>query len=75
MAIYAITNYTPGGGGLWPALAVALAFACTNFPSIMVWATIGTQVKRLLTRPALLRIFNWSMATLLVLTLVPIWLG
>lgn len=75
MAIYAITNYTPGGGGLWPALIVAIVFACTNFPSIMVWATLGTQVKRLLTRPLLLRVFNWTMSGLLVLTLVPIWLG
>ena len=75
MAIYAITNYTPEGGGLWGALIVAIVFACTNFPSIMVWATIGTQVKRLLTRPRLLRAFNWSMAALLVLTLIPVWIG
>ena len=58
-------------GSLW----VAAVFACTNLPSITVWATLGTQVKRLLSRPHLLRIFNYSMAALLVLTLVPIWFG
>jgi len=75
MAIYAITNYTPDGGGIWPVIIVALVFACTNFPSIMVWATLGTQVKRLLHRPRLLRAFNWTMAGLLVLTLWPVWFG
>ena len=73
MAIYAITNYTPDGSVLAGSLIVAGVFACTNFPSIMVWTTIGTQVKRLLSRPALLRAFNWTMAGLLVLTLYPVW--
>ena len=74
MAIFSITNYAQGDGVLWPALTVAFVFACTNFPSIMVWTTLGTQVKRLLTRPSLLRTFNWTMAVLLVLTLVPVWI-
>jgi len=76
MGIYAITNYTPEGANITAgALTVATIFALTNFPSIMVWTTIGTQVKRLLTRPALLRAFNWTMAALLVATLIPVWLG
>ncbi len=75
MAIYAVTNYTPEGAGIWPAIFVAGVFAATNQPSVAVWAGIGTQIKRLLTRPRLLRIFNWTMAGLLVLTLVPVWLS
>ena len=75
MAIYAITNYTPDGGGPAAAFLVAGVFACTNLPSITLWATIGTQIKRLLNRPKLLRLFNYTMGTLLVLTLVPVWLG
>ena len=75
MAIFAITNYAQGEGILVPALMVAVVFACTNFPSIMLWTTIGTQVKRLLTRPGLLRAFNWTMAALLVATLIPVWMG
>ncbi len=74
MAIYAITNYTPESSGILAgSLIVAAVFACTNFPSIMVWTSIGMQVKRLLTRPKLLRVFNWTMAGLLVLTLYPVW--
>ena len=74
MAIYAITNYTPDNYSvLSGALLVAVVFAGTNLPSITVWATLGTQVKRLLNRPRLLRTFNWTMAGLLVLTLYPVW--
>ena len=76
MAIYAVTNYTPPEAGvLTGALIVAGVFAATNLPSITLWATIGTQLRRLLTRPRLLRGFNWTMAGLLVLTLLPVWLG
>ncbi len=74
MAIYAVTNFTPSGGFWVPPMIVASVFAATNFPSIMIWTTMGTQVKRLLTRPKMLRAFNWSMAGVLVLTLVPVWL-
>lgn len=76
MAIYAVTNYTPDGiPVLTGALIVAGVFALTNLPSITVWVTVGTQVKRLLSRPRLLRLFNWTMAMLLVLTLIPVWQG
>ena len=73
MAIYAVTNYTPEDGPLWPSALVAIVFSCTNLPSVAVWAAIGTQIKRLLTRPRLLRAFNWTMAILLTLTLIPVW--
>ena len=73
MAMHAITNLSPEGGGITPVLWVAGVFALTNLPSIMVWTTIGLQVKRLLSRPRLLRVFNWTMAVLLVLTLYPVW--
>ncbi len=75
MAIYAITNYAPADARLLGPALVAAVFAATNLPSVSVWAAIGTQVKRLLTRPALLRAFNWTMAVLLVLTLWPVWFG
>ncbi len=75
MAMHAITTFAPEGRGITGILIVAIVFACTNFPSIAIWVTVGTQVKRLLTRPRLLRTFNWTMAVLLVLTLIPVWLG
>ena len=73
MAVYAVTNYTPPGEGYWPVLIVAGVFAATNQPSVAIWVAMGTQIKRLLTRPRFLRAFNWTMAGLLILTLVPVW--
>ncbi|SMY07701.1 LysE family translocator [Flavimaricola marinus] len=72
MALTAVSAYTPDGSGLWGALSVAGIFACTNLPSITVWTGLGTQLRRFLTNPARLRLFNWTMAGLLVLTLIPI---
>lgn len=75
MALTAVAAYTPAGWGLAGALFVAGVFACTNLPSITLWAGMGTQLRRLLTNPSRLRAFNWTMAALLVLTLVPILRG
>ncbi len=72
MAIYAVTTFLPDGNVLAGSLIVAAVFACTNLPSITLWAALGTQLRRWLTDRARLRAFNWTMAGLLVLTLVPI---
>lgn len=76
MAIYAQTNYAPEQGVMgvaWAgAVAVALVFAVTNFPSVMVWAWGGVQLKTWLDAPGRLRAFNITMAVLLVLSLYPI---
>jgi threonine/homoserine/homoserine lactone efflux protein len=75
MALTAVSAYTPEGSGLRVALLVAVVFGCTNLPSITLWAAVGTQLRRVLTNPARLRVFNWTMAGLLVLTVVPILRG
>ena len=72
IAIGAIATYTPGNGSLWPVLLVALVCGMVNFPSIGMWAMFGTLLRNLLTQPAFLRVFNVSMAVLLVLSLAPL---
>ena len=73
MAITAITVYGAPIEGLWVGtLTVAGIFAMTNFPSIMVWAGIGVQVRRWLGTTKRLRIFNITMAVLLVASLYPV---
>lgn len=72
MAITAITAYAPQD---WTALAgsllVALVFLCTNLPSITLWAVLGVQVRRFLGTTRRLRIFNVTMAVLLLASLYP----
>lgn len=76
MAIYAQTNFAPDGGifgVVWAgAIAVALIFAITNLPSVMVWAWSGVQLRRWLDGPGRLRAFNITMALLLVASLYPL---
>jgi threonine/homoserine/homoserine lactone efflux protein len=75
MSIYAQTTYAPEGAG-WPgAVLVGVVFALVNLPSVATWAWGGTQVRRWLAAPGRLRVFNWTMAALLVLSLYPIVLG
>lgn len=71
MALTAITVYAPGAS-TFAVLIVALVFGAVNFPSVSVWIVLGQQMKRFLTNPARLRAFNWTMAALLVATLIPV---
>lgn len=65
MALTAAAAYAPSGS-LVAAASVAVVFAAVNLPSVSVWAALGTQVRRVLTAPARLKAFNWTMAALVV---------
>jgi threonine/homoserine/homoserine lactone efflux protein len=43
-----------------------------GFPCVCAWAGFGTAMRRVLSDPKRLRIFNVAMAVLLVLTLYPV---
>lgn len=76
MAIYAQTNFAPTDGSVTTgAVLVALVFAATNFPSVAVWAWGGVQMRRFLGTGRRLRIFNVTMAVLLVASVYPILAG
>ena len=50
----------------------SVVFAAINLPAVSVWTVLGQQMKRILTNPARLRAFNWTMAALLVGSLYPV---
>jgi threonine/homoserine/homoserine lactone efflux protein len=50
---------------------VALVFLVVAIPYVLPWAALGGAARRLLTSPARLRAFNWTMAALLVASIVP----
>ncbi len=71
MALGAFSTYVPANGGV---LVVALAagiFGLINLPSVGMWALFGARVRHLLKVERNLRIFNYGMALLLVLSLYP----
>ena len=71
MAVGAMTVYAPDGLA-WQVATVALVFGAVNLPSVGTWALAGTQLRRVLTNPARLRLFNWTMAALLIASLWPV---
>ena len=71
MALTAITLYAPDRSVV-AILWVGLVFALINLPSVSTWTVMGQQMGRILSSPKRLRLFNWSMAALLVASLVPV---
>ncbi|MEM8728529.1 MAG: LysE family translocator [Pseudomonadota bacterium] len=71
MALTATTAYAPSHTMAAMAL-VAVIFGAVNLPSICTWTLAGQQVSRFLTSPKRRAVFNWTMATLLVISLYPV---
>ena len=72
-AIGAFVTYTAVGGETWKQtsiVAAVLATACCL--SVVLWAAFGAGLSRLLATAKVRAVFNWSMAALLVLSLVPV---
>jgi threonine/homoserine/homoserine lactone efflux protein len=65
MALTAIALYAPDRN-LAAVLLVAVVFGIINLPSTSLWAVMGQALRGWLSSPARLRIFNWTMAALLV---------
>ncbi|WP_299147087.1 LysE family translocator [uncultured Tateyamaria sp.] len=71
MALTAVTVYTPDTT-LWAIGIVALVFGAINLPAVSSWTVLGRQIARVLTNPARLTAFNWTMAALLIASLYPV---
>ena len=70
MSLTAISIYSPTNS-LSGIILVTAAFSLANLPCQCLWALLGQQFRRLMTNSRL-KIFNYSMACLLLLTLVQI---
>jgi threonine/homoserine/homoserine lactone efflux protein len=53
-------------------LLIAVVFSAVNFPSVALWAAMGEGLRQWLQEPRRLRAFNWTMAALLVASLIPV---
>jgi threonine/homoserine/homoserine lactone efflux protein len=75
MAISAITTYASSEGGgtqLSKVLLVVLIFGTINLPLVACWGLFGSAMRRFLQDPKILKMFNVTMAILLVASLYPI---
>ncbi len=71
-AITGIAAYTSPAAFGWTVLTVALAFAIVGGPSSATWTLFGSGLRRFLDDPRYHRIFNVTMALLLVASLAPL---
>lgn len=71
MALGAVTSFARPDDFAVDILTVTLTVCVIGLPCIMLWASGGTLVRRLLARPATLRAFNLGMALALVGSLMP----
>lgn len=75
MALTAIAAYAPKSMGGVGVVIVAGVFGLINLPSTGSWAMMGAKLRRFLSDPARLRIFNIVAALLLVASLYPMLAG
>lgn len=71
MAMTTVTAYAPEQDPL-SIIAASLIFAAVNFPAVGCWVVLGTQLQRWLRDPGRLRVFNISMAVLLIASVIPV---
>ncbi|HEX4768101.1 MAG TPA: LysE family translocator [Lichenihabitans sp.] len=71
MALTAVATYTLPERYTFTVAIVALVFGAINLPSVSSWVLFGSALRRALADPRVLRIFNWTMAVLLIASIVP----
>ncbi|MEL7612952.1 LysE family translocator [Vreelandella titanicae] len=71
MGLSAITLYAPNKS-IFSVLMVTSVFAIISFPAISVWAWLGIMVRQWLTSHRRYRVFNITMALLLIASLYPV---
>ena len=72
MALMAVSAYVTPSAPILGLFVVALVFGAINLPSVSAWAYLGVKVRRWLANPVALRVFNWTMAFLLLASLYPV---
>ena len=72
LSLAAVGAYASEARPILSLAIVAGIFLAVGVPSVASWLFLGTQLRRLLTNGARLRMFNWTCAALLAATLWPI---
>lgn len=72
MAVTALSIYVDESNPLFSLFLVGLIFTLINLPSISVWVVFGVSLRKFLSDPKRLRIFNFIMGGLLILSVIPI---
>ncbi len=74
MAIGAVTTYATILAFPYNSALISAVFTVIGSVSAASWLSFGTGLRKIITDPKIVRIFNWVMAILLVLSLIPVFL-
>jgi threonine/homoserine/homoserine lactone efflux protein len=72
MAIGYFSNYMPTDASLTFVVLTCLMFSAINFPSVGLWVWLGAKLEHYLQQKTVRRIFNGTMAVLLIASMVPV---
>lgn len=72
MAIGAVTTYAPQDHYNLNVVLVSLVVMVVNGPCVATWMGFGVGLRRFLDRPVMMRVFNLTMAALLLASLAPL---
>ena len=73
MASGAVAAFTSVGGVYWLEVCIiTAAFLLVAFPCVGIWLVFGAALRTILTKALFQRIFNVTMAVILVLSVVPV---
>ena len=74
MSIGFFSTYMPEEASMTFVTLSCLMFSLINFPTISLWAGLGTKMVHYLQNVRLRTLFNWVMALLLVISMIPAFL-
>jgi len=72
MAIGYFSTYVPAGGGVASIVISSLLFTVVNLPACSMWALMGQHLRQFLAKDFYRKLFNWSMAGLLLASFIPV---
>ena len=72
MALGTVSTYVPARAFLANLCVALVIFTVTNIATVFTWTAFGVGIRRFLNRPRALRVFNVTMALLLVASLYPL---
>jgi threonine/homoserine/homoserine lactone efflux protein len=72
MAIGYFSNYMPTDASLMFVVLTCMMFSAINFPSVGLWVWLGAKLELYLQSDSVRRIFNGTMAVLLIASMVPV---
>ena len=70
MALTAVSVYAPEQN-LLTVTIISVIFAVVGFPCVVSWIVLGQKMQSILSQPSHMQKFNWAMAGLLVISIVP----